>query len=474
MKKRLLTGGLFIFWYATIISILAVVLSPPAHAQGPWTTPNIVFETTDKLAHPRLIADAEGDVHLLFVYRKPISLGADAPTSDAIRYARLHNGIWSRPIDILSAPDRTSITSMAIALEPRGYLHVVWTGGRFNMIFYSRAQIPQAGSILGWSIPQILSEGQNLGADIFASPDGILHLAYAQTGVDIFYRQSQDGGKSWTNPVQVSHVEQATAADYPRLATDENGRIHAVWTEYHLPDGWPPSGAFYSRSLDGGTTWSSPLRVAGENYGLINVVAGFDKVVLAWNAIVSIGDRMYVWSDDGGQTFSAAQKITTQIHGGFTGFPAMDFDSAGTLHLITSVDVQTETVSAIYHLAWNGKDWSEPELISRGAVGKKSVEYPWLGASVGNQLNVVYEDDFQRVWYTSRLTDARVIVSKPIPTQVAAPTKTPSKLSTSNFADSSSVPDPAWVGYPLAISSVSVISLIIAVIVVRLGNIRRH
>jgi hypothetical protein len=458
----------------TIILILTVVLSSRAYADEPWTTPSIVFETADNLASPRLIADTAGDVHLIFIYRKPIAFGGDAPTSDVIRYARLHNNSWSRPVDILSSPDNTSIRYLAIALDPHGYLHVVWTGGRFNMIFHSRAHLSQASSGRGWSVPQILSEAQNLGVDILASQDGMLHLAYAQGGADVYYRQSQDGGKSWTNQVRVSRVELATAADYPRLAIDDIGRIHAVWTQYHLPDGWPPSGAYYSRSLDQGSTWSSPWRVAGENYGMINVVAGFGKVVLAWNAIVSIGDRMYQWSDDSGQTFSPAERITNKIRGGFTGFPVLDFDSAGTLHLVTSVDVQTGTVSAIYHLSWNGKNWTEPVLISRDAVGKKSVEYPWLGASVGNQLNVVYEDDFQRVWHTSRLTDARIIASKPIPTWVAAPAKTPSNISALNAPDSISVTDPSWVGYPITVSSISVIALMTAVIAARFVNRHRN
>jgi hypothetical protein len=124
------------------------------------------------------------------------------------------------------------------------------------------------------------------------------------------------------------------------------------------------------------------------------------------------------------------------------------------------------------------ENWTEPVLISEGAVGKKSVEYPWLGASVGNQLNVVYEDDFQRVWYTSHLTDAPALASKKIPALVALLIRTPTRLfpspSPSTLPDSSNAIDPVWVGYPLAVSSASVTLLILAVLVVRLGNFRRH
>lgn len=457
--------------------ILAQLLTLPAGAQGPWTKPIAIVETIQTLVDPILIADSAGDVHLFLRHRMPLGVG-ESPTSDTIQYSRLHQGAWSRPVDILSAPDRTSIFYLAVALDEHGYLHVTWTGGRFNMLFYSRAHLSQAGTSRGWSTPKILSEGQNLGSDIRAAPDGTLHVIYAARGADVYYRQSQDGGKNWSVSTRLSFAQEAkVGTDYPRIEVDDKGRIHAAWTEYRMPEGWPPTGAYYARSLDGGKTWSTQRQMAGENYGMINIAVGFDKVVLAWNSVVALSERVYRWSADGGETFTSPEKIMSKMRGGFTGFPAMAFDSGGVLHLITSVDGQKSSLQEIYHLMWNGQNWTEPVFISEGTVGNDVLGQPWISISNGNQLNVDYQGDYKRVWYTSQLTDAPALAAKPIPTPVAftnsLSTRPIASPNTSGAAITNQSTDPTWVGYPLVVSTLAVSVLIAGVIVVRLGILRR-
>lgn len=461
-----------VLWQTVVILILAQMLTLHASAQEPWTKPTVVVETAQSLADPILIADSTGDLHLFLRHRRPLGVG-ESPTSDTIQYSRLHQGSWSRPVDILSAPDRTSIFYLAVSLDERGYFHVTWTGGRFNTLFYSRAHLSQAGTSRGWSTPKIVSEGQNLGSDIRAAHDGSLHLIYAARGADVFYRQSQDGGKNWTVPIRLSLAQEArVGTDYPRIEVDEMGRIHAVWTEYRLPDGWPPTGAYYARSLDGGKTWSPPRQMAGENYGMINIAVGFDKVVLAWNSIVTLSERVYRWSADGGETYSPPEKIISKLRGGFTGFPAMAFDSSGVLHLITSEDGQKSSLQEIYHLMWNGKNWTEPAFISEGTFGDDALAQPWISISNGNQLNVSYQGDYKRVWYTSQLTGAPALAPKPIPTPVASTNNLSSRPISSpdsaGAANSNLATEPTWVGYPLAVSTLAVIVLIVGVMVVRL------
>ncbi len=365
---------------------------------APWSDPVILYQTTGTAIYPRLVADSQGDVHLFFVYRG---------STEALMYTRLHGGSWSPPLGVLVSPDGGQVNLPAVTVDTQGFLHVVWRGGSLSQIYYSRAHVSQADSAQGWTKPVGLSSGSGFNSDILAGSDGKLHFVYARVGGDVYYRQSIDGGHKWTSGIAVSKAERSNAAtDYPRIAVDQRGSLHVVWTQFP-PSSWPPAGGFYSRSLDGGQSWAEPLQIAAEKYGLINVVTiGTDAVHLVWNATVDIGDRMHQWSSDGGDTWTPPQKITDKIKGGFTGFSVLAIDGNNVLHLVTSVNGQEGKTEDVYYLVWNGEAWSDPVLLSTGTVGEKSVELPWMVVSNGDRLHVVYEDDFERIWYTSRMTNA--------------------------------------------------------------------
>jgi hypothetical protein len=379
----------------------------------------VVFSTTGRAALPVLTADVQGDVHLFFAFRAPGGTRGQPPR--ALMYARLHGASWSDPVEVLATPKGGALNFPAATSDGRGLLHVLWQGGPLNRIYYSCAAVAEAASPNRWSTPRPLSEGGAFGgglrSDIVPGPDDSLHVLYASLGGNVYYRRSTDAGNRWSEPVRVSQVGTSEATDYPRVAADASGRLHATWTQFRLPDGWPPTGGFYSQSVDGGQTWSAPLQVAGENYGTVNIAAvGADRVHLVWNATVSIGDRLDQWSSDGGRTWTAPQRITREIKGGFTGYPAMAVDAAGTLHLATALDGPAGKHGEVYYLMWRGSDWNEQRLISRGAVGKTAVDSPSMTVSGGNHLHVVYADDSERIWYTSRFTDAPSVPPRPFST----------------------------------------------------------
>jgi hypothetical protein len=268
---------------------------------------------------------------------------------------------------------------------------------------------------MAWSRVQTLSDGGVLHSHLTATADG-LYLVYASRKGDVFYQRSEDGGWTWSNAVAVSAVDRThVASDLPHVAVDGRGRVHVVWTQYELPKGWPPLGAFYSRSIDGGRTWSSPREMAGLNRGLITVATrGDDEVHVAWSAVVAIGDRDHAWSGDGGETWSAPERISTQIRGGWTGPSAIAFDNAGALHVVTSVDGQPG--ERILQITRTGSQWSEPELAPGGTNAEKSVEWPTLALSGGNQLHVAYEVDYRQIWYTEEMADAPPVAPQPVAT----------------------------------------------------------
>ena len=417
-----------------------------ADVDSPWSEPIVVFRTTGLAARPVLTADAQGDVHLFFAFG-----GTSGQPARALMYARLHGASWSDPVEVLATPKGGTLNFPAATSDGRGLLHVLWQGGPLNRIYYSSAAVAEAASPNRWSATRPLSEGGafggGLGSDIVTGPDDSLHVLYASLGGNVYYRRSTDAGNRWSESVRVSQVGTSEATDYPRVAVDESGCLHATWTQFRLPNGWPPTGGFYSQSVDGGQTWSPPLEVAGENYGIVNVAAvGADRVHLVWNAVIRIGDRLHQWSSDGGRSWSDVHRIILDLKGGFTGYPAVAIDAAGTLHLATGLDGAAGKQGGIYYLMWREHDWTDPSPISQGAVGKTAVDSPSVTVSGGNHLHVVYADDSERIWYTSRIADA--------------PSNPPRQFSTTDHGHPSSQ---SW--YPLGRLGIAV-PLIAAVILI--------
>ena len=91
-------------------------------------------------------------------------------------------------------------------------------------------------------------------------------------------------------------------------------------------------------------------------------------------------------------------------------------------------------------------------LVSTGAIGFRSVELPWIVSTNGNQLHVVYEDDFMRIWYTTRSVSALPIPPRPIATLIPEVNSSRPPDDTQTTASAAPTPDlsglPPIVGAP--------------------------
>jgi len=428
----------------------AICLTPSDRAFGAaaWTDPVIIFSTTDgDAAGPILIADPEGTVHLLFEYSPAVAgtraaamgTGSQATYPSVLMYARFQAGSWSAPIDALVSSDGSAARQATAALDARGFLHVIWKGGTKGELEYSRAHVSQivTGS-RAWTRPVQLSSGGltpggfGAPAAIAAAPDGTLHVVYTLLDGSLLYQRSDNGGDYWSTPVTLAQAQTtASLPDLPRIAVSADGRILVTWTEYQSPGGWPPTGVFEITSRGRGQTWTDPTRFIGPKYGQVTMLPTASNIVhRVLNSVAQIGEVRHQWSHDDGQTWTQAVNILPPaLHGGFTGYPALAVDSAGTLHLATAVGktADTDTDGSVYHLAWHEGRWTDPVLLSRGAVGKKQVDAPTIAVSEGNRLHVAYEDDHQRIWYTSRLLDTPTVQARSV--LLSSPTVVPTLTS---------------------------------------------
>jgi hypothetical protein len=100
-----------------------------------------------------------------------------------------------------------------------------------------------------------------LGALAVFDARGILWAAHKQDGYVVVSR-SGDLGKTWSGPIRVSQVPEATDTGgdaRPKIATGPGGEVYVTWTRAL---GKPYTGEIrFSRSLDGGRSFSAPVAV---------------------------------------------------------------------------------------------------------------------------------------------------------------------------------------------------------------------
>lgn len=116
---------------------------------------------------------------------------------------------------------------------------------------------------------------------------GALLAVHVDNGHVVLQRSTDDGGH-WSPPVRINPEPETIAADgdgAPKLAPGPQGEIYVTWTR---PMGKPYSGEVrFSRSLDGGASFSPPLTVHADRQEITHrfdalAVTGSGQIVVAW------------------------------------------------------------------------------------------------------------------------------------------------------------------------------------------------
>ncbi len=313
---------------------------------------------------------------------------------------RAESGAWSEPVRVsLSEQGREDWDWFPdVAADDAGNVHIVWNRS------YARADVPDQRGTLeyvrwdgqSWTRQNDIAVdwfGAALRSSLVADTAGRLHLVYLGYGQlersglsfggvnsqDLWYTNAPGTTahvvQAWQTPVRMTRAPQGYFSD---LAIDSRGVIHAIWTESSAGR-W---GLYYSRSSDGGATWSTRIPLESEGFvwwyrahlqgdplGRLHVVWETTEETLGG---VSLGfgtssGAAYVVSTDGGETWRK-----TQFGGRGTALradgasipgpqqPSVGIDGSGTVLLVYR---EPGTNRLMFRRSADGEVWSPEQLI---------------------------------------------------------------------------------------------------------------
>jgi len=197
----------------------------------------------------------------------------------------------------------------------------------------------------------------------------------------VFLSTSEDGGRTWGDPVAVStsrenfNDKEAVVVDN-RSDSPYRGRIYVAW-DWVTEQNQQPIVLSYSE--DGGASFSPPIFIRGQGNGIgVAPAVGPGGVLYAvWLNFISRSSQALVAarSTDGGATWSAPVTISdlrvAGVPGARTaeGIPSLAIDDRnGALYVAWQDDRFTPGVDQVVLSSSTdgGQTWSEPQLVSDG------------------------------------------------------------------------------------------------------------
>ena len=259
--------------------------------------------------------------------------------------------------------------------------------------------------------------------------------------------KSEDGGLTWTEPVEVSpraqytillnaitqdQPSQATAVRQvvqgPTLTVADDGTLYVGWLDTTDDDSFEGLAEIYvRRSDDAGETFGPARRVSGflepgfkaRNAPFRSWASAFpklaagldDEVYVLWVAIPNDnpeddGDVFMVGSTDRGETWSRRKKVNDDDTDHFQFFPELTVGPDGTLHAMWG-DLRDDPNEVSYHIYYassedGGDTWSVNSRVT-DFPSNPNRAFPG-GRFIGDYFGIeATDEDVYMVWADSRL-----------------------------------------------------------------------
>jgi hypothetical protein len=329
-----------------------------AQADQGWTKPvNLSFSGI--ATNPLLVTDSNNELHAIWI-----------DDIDGYTYSYSEDGkTWTKPIPIkypfdIKAPRPVMFT------DDKDSIHVFWIGSNKGLS-YVRATPTNIADPSKWQSGTTLLAKDIVAYDVTQDSQGSLHVAYIHklsspdAPAGIYYRHLLTAGGGWSEEIMLYESE------YFRSATETQSSIR-IATSNSFPDqkvyvSWDnrsQKSVFVAVSDDSGLNWNEAQQFKGaEDTGGIdtpfnlNVAAAGNKILFTWQVGEPGTAKCEVfsqWSEDKGKSWGEIVSILD----GRTDCPVsskLTVQKDGSIVALLNGQVDST------FLAWNGKEWSNPQ-----------------------------------------------------------------------------------------------------------------
>jgi hypothetical protein len=242
--------------------------------------------------------------------RNPASQGGE---SNSLNFSILSNPKFNDPVNISDNSGKSY--EPVIAVDTGNNLNVVWNDFTSinHEIYFSRSA--DGGS--SWSKNDNISSnaGTSRSPAIAVDNAGNINVVWKDftTGdPEVYFSRSKDEGTSWSTPLNISKTGYA---DNPAIGTDNSDYIYVVWEEFVLPH----YEIYFSRSTDGGSTWSNPVSISNSTNSSGDPDIAVDstgKLYVVWEKYISYNHEIYfIKSNDKGVNWGQVVNLSKNKYG---------------------------------------------------------------------------------------------------------------------------------------------------------------
>lgn len=409
----------------TSISITLVMKPPEVKGEPPFTVNRQVSNDPDNFDQyePSIAVDPSGVLYVAWEDQRNVNSDIYfANSSDG-------GSTWTDPnVRVNTDPIGSNQINPSLVGDSAGNLYLAWqdnrSGDDYNISFANSTNGGQ-----NWSDPNI-QINTDQGAESQGNPalavdsSGTVYAVwedFRNGDWDIYFAKSSNGGMTWTDPnVRVSNGTLNMSQRNPTIAVDAGGDIYVTWEDTR--NGLANYDIYFSKSIDGGVTWmdenvmvSNDTTNAIQRYPSIAVNSTSGAIFVVWQDHRNLNADIYFSrSTDGGTTWSKPNK---QINDDGTlgqQSPCIAVDSKGVLHVVWYDYRKSGSLGPDIFYAVSsdeGATWTDPNIRVNDDSGPKNQRKPSIVVDSNDLAYVAWEDDRINdydIWFTHALPPLRI------------------------------------------------------------------